>query len=127
LSATQGVKRTGSPQAVQKLQDDFYMVQVTLSEAPSADWKRVFYETQLAPPPDFPPRSVDISSASLRFRSDAATVEQKIALVDRWIARANEKEASMSGRLDEEGKRRRDAHAREQLELAELTARWIKL
>lgn len=127
MSATQGVKRTGSPQAVQKLQDDFYMVQVTLSEAPSADWKRVFYETQLAPPPDFPPRSVDISSASLRFRSDAATVEQKIALVDRWIARANEKEASMSGRLDEEGKRRRDAHAREQLELAELTARWIKL
>ncbi|MGO9642939.1 MAG: hypothetical protein ACLP1Y_16720 [Candidatus Acidiferrales bacterium] len=127
MSATQGVKRTGSPQAVQKLQDDFYMVQVTLSEAPSADWKRVFYETQLAPPPDFPPRSVDISSTSLRFRSDAATVEQKIALVDRWIARANEKEASMSGRLDEEGKRRRDAHAREQLELAELTARWTKL
>jgi hypothetical protein len=112
---------------VQKLREDFYMVQVTLSETPSADWKRVFYETQLAPPSDFPPRSVDISGTSLRFRSDGASVEQKIAWVDRWVARANEKEASMSGRLDEEGKRRREAHAREQIELAELTARWTKL
>jgi len=127
LNATHGVKRIGSPQAVQKLRDDFYMVQVTLSEAPSADWKRVFYEAQLSPPPDFHPRSVDISGTSLRFRSDAGAVQQRIAFVDRWITRANEKEASMSGRLDEEGKRRREAHAREQLELAELTARWNKL
>jgi hypothetical protein len=112
---------------VQKLRDDFYMVQVTLSESPSADWKRVFYETQQAPPPDFHPRSVDISGTSLRFRSDSAAVEQKIAWVDRWVTRANEKESSMSGRLDEEGKRRREAHASEQIELAELTARWAKL
>ncbi len=127
LSVTQGVKRMGPPQAVQKLRDNFYMVQVALSEAPSADWKRVFYETQQAPPPDFHPRSVDITGTSLRFRSDSATVEQKIAWVDRWLSRANEKEASMSGRLDEEGKRRREAHASEQIELAELTARWTKL
>lgn len=127
MGTSQGVKRVGAPQAVQKLRDDFYMVQVTLSESPSADWKRVFYETQQAPPPDFHPRSVDISGTSLRFRSDSAAVEQKIAWVDRWVTRANEKESSMSGRLDEEGKRRREAHASEQIELAELTARWAKL
>jgi hypothetical protein len=127
LGTSQGVKRVGAPQAVQKLREDFYMVQVTLSESPSADWKRVFYETQQAPPPDFHPRSVDISGTSLRFRSDSAAVEQKIAWVDRWVTRANEKESSMSGRLDEEGKRRREAHASEQIELAELTARWAKL
>jgi len=63
----------GPPVAVQKLREDFYMVQVPLSETPSADWKRLFYDTQQAPPPDFLPRAVEMSGALLKFRSDGAS------------------------------------------------------
>jgi hypothetical protein len=101
------------------------MIQVALSEPPSADWKRFFYDLQRDAPPEFPPRSVDITGATLRFRSDAGSVEQKIALVDRWVERANHKEASL-GR-SEQDKRRLEEAAREHRELAELNARWSKL
>ncbi len=123
----EGIKRAGPPQAVQKLRENFYMVQVTLSESPSADWKRLFYDTQQSPPADFPPRAVEISGAVLRFRGEAASVEQKLAWIDRWIERANQKEAALGGRLDEERRRRREEMAREQHELAEWNARWSKL
>jgi len=127
LTTYEGIKRAGPPQAIQKLREEFYMVQITLTETPSADWKRLFYDTQLSPPPDFLPRSVDISGNLVRFRTDAASVEAKTAWVDRWIDRANQKEASMSGRLDLEGKQRREEHQREQQELAAMNARWKKL
>jgi hypothetical protein len=127
LSATEGIRRTGPPQAVQKLRENFYMVQIGLNEIPSADWKRLFYETQIAPPPDFLPRSIEISGQVLRFRSDGASVEAKVGWVDRWIARANEKEASMGPRLDEERRRRREEHSKEQQELTEWTERWAKI
>jgi len=123
----EGIKRAGPPQAIQKLRDDLFMVQITLSETPSADWKRLFYETQQAPPPDFLPRSVDISGNFVRFRTDVASVEAKTAWVDRWIGRANQKEASMGGKLDQERKQRREEHQREQQELAAINARWEKL
>ncbi|MGH9592677.1 MAG: hypothetical protein ACRD5L_06270 [Bryobacteraceae bacterium] len=113
--------------AVQKLRENFYMVQVALSETPGADWKRLFYDTQQAPPADFPPRSVEMTGAALRFKSEGGNVEARIAWIDKWIARANQKEAGMGGRLDEDGKRRREEFAHEQQELAELTARWSKL
>jgi len=103
------------------------MIQMVLSEIPTADWKRLFYETQQAPPADFPPRSVDISGAFIRFRSDVLSVAARTAWIDRWIERANQKEAAMGGKLDEERKRRRDEHQREQQELAEISARWEKL
>lgn len=127
MTTYEGIKRAGPPQAIQKLREEFYMVQITLTETPSADWKRLFYDTQLSPPPDFLPRSVDISGNLVRFRTDAASVEAKTAWVDRWIDRANQKEASMSGRLDLEGKQRREEHQREQQELAAMNARWKKL
>ena len=127
LTTYEGIKRAGPPQAIQKLREDLYMVQITLSETPSADWKRLFYETQQAPPPDFPPRGVDLSANFARFRSDAASVEAKTAWIDRWIERANQKEAAMGGRLDQERKQRREDHAREQQELAAINTRWEKL
>ena len=122
-----GIKRGGPPQAVQKLRENFYMIQVTLTEIPSADWKRLFYDAQQSPPPDFPPRAVEMSGAVLRFRSDATSVEGKVHWIDKWIERANQKEAGLGGRLDEERRRRREEMAREQHELAELNARWAKL
>jgi len=122
-----GIKRAGPPQAVQKLRENFYMIQVALAETPSADWKRLFYDAQQSPPADFPPRAVEISGAVLRFRSEAASVEAKLSWIDRWIERANQKEAALGGRLDEERRRRREEMAREQHELAELNARWSKL
>jgi hypothetical protein len=53
-------------------------------------------------------------------------VEQRIALVDRWIERANQKEASLGPRSEEE-RRRRDEIAREHEEMAHWNARWSKL
>jgi hypothetical protein len=127
LTTYEGIKRAGPPQAIQKLRDDFYMVQITLSETPSADWKRLFYETQQAPSPDFPPRAVDISGHLFRFRTDSASVEAKTAWIDRWIDRANQKEAAAGGKLDEERKKRREEHQREQQELALINTRWEKI
>ncbi len=127
MSVPDGLKRAGPPQAVQKLRENLFLIQVLLSETPSADWKRLFYDAQQAAPPDFPPRAVEMSGAVLRFRSDSASVEQKINLLDRWIERANQKEASLGGRLDEDRRRRREEMAREQNELAELNARWARL
>ena len=127
MTLAEGIKRAGPPQAVQKLREGLFQVQISLSEIPSADWKRLFYDAQQAPPPDFPPRAVEISGAFLRFRSDAASVEQKLGWIDRWIDRANRKEAALGVRLDEERRRRREEHAREQQELLELNTRWLKL
>jgi hypothetical protein len=127
LTTAEGIKRAGPPQATQKLREDFFLVQVALSEAPSADWKRLFYDTQQGSPPEFPPRSVEMSGGLLRFRSDGASVEQKMGWIDKWIERANQKEAALGGRLDEERRRRHQEMAREQHELAELNARWSRL
>ncbi len=126
MSQGKGVNRPGPPTAVQKLRENFYMVQVPLNEVPSADWKRLFYDTQQAPPPDFPPRSVEMLGPVLRFRSEGSLVEQRILLIDKWIERANQKEASMGAR-SEERQRRREELAREQTELAEWNSRWAKL
>jgi len=123
----EGINRAGPPQAIQKLRENFYFVQVPLSEIPSADWKRLFYDAQQSPPPEFPPRAVEMSGQVLRFRSDGESVAQKIAWIDRWIERANQKEASMGARFEEEKRRRREEMLREQAELAELSTRWSKL
>jgi hypothetical protein len=127
LTTYEGIKRTGPPHAIQKLREDLFMIQIVLSETPTADWKRLFYETQQAPPADFPPRAVDISGAFIRFRSEVPSVEARTAWIDRWIDRANQKEAAMGGKLDEERRRRRDEHQREQQELAAINAHWEKL
>jgi len=121
-----GIRRAGPPQAVQKVRDNTYAIQLQLSEAPSADWKRLFYDLPRDTPPDFPPRAIEISGTMLRFRSDAESVEQKIAWIDRWMERANEKAARLVPRSEEE-RLRREALAQEQKELAELNARWSKL
>ncbi len=123
---TGGIKRASPPQAVQKVREGVYLVQVAVSESPSADWRRLFYDAQGETPPDFPPRSVEISGALLRFRSDAASVEQKTAWIDKWVERANQKEAALGGRSEEQ-RRRREEVAHEAQELAELNSRWAKL
>ena len=127
MTTFEGVRRMGPPAAVQKLREDFYLVQVPISETPSADWKRLFYDTQQAPPPDFLPRAVEMSGALLKFRSDSASVEVRIQWIDKWIERANQKESGMAGRLDEDRRRRREEFGREQQELTELNARWARL
>ena len=122
-----GIQRVGPPQAVQKLRENFYVVQVSLSEIPTADWKRLFYDAQQSPPAEFPPRSIEMSTHLLRFRSEAAQVEEKTGWIDRWITRANQKEAGMGARMEEERRRRREEMQREQEELADLNHRWEKL
>lgn len=127
MTTIEAVKRAGPPQVVQKLRENFYLLQVPLNEPPSADWKRMFYDAQQNVPPDFHPRSVEMISNLLRFRSEGSNVEERTGVIDRWIERANQKEASMGGRMDEERRRRRDDMTREQQEIAELNARWSKL
>ena len=126
MTTLEGVRRAGPPQAIQKLRENLYLIQVTLSEPPGADWKRLFYDTQQQVSPDFPPRSVDISGAALRFRADGGSIAQKISTIDRWMERANQKEASM-GLRSEQQRQRREELMREHQELAELNARLAKL
>jgi hypothetical protein len=121
-----GIRRAGPPQAIQKVRENTYLVQVPLTGVPGADWRRLFYEMQQDAPPDFPPRSIEISGSLLRFRTDAASVGAKIPLIDRWVARANQKEAAMAGRSEEQ-RRRHEDRAREQKELAALSEGWAKL
>lgn len=120
------IERKGPPQAIQKLRDSLFLVQVSLSEPPPADWKRLFYDSQQEVPPDFLPRATDLTGAQIRFRSDADSVVAKIAWIDRWIARANQKQASARPPSEEE-RRRRDNLSLEHRELEELNARWRDL
>jgi hypothetical protein len=120
------IRRASPPQAVQKVRDNFYMVQLSITESPSGDWRRLFYDAQQDVPPDFTPRSIEITGTFLRFKADPASVEQKIALIDRWVERANQKEAAMAVRS--EGQReKKEELVREVQELADWNARWAKL
>jgi hypothetical protein len=124
--AGDGIRRTGPPQAIQKIREGVYMVQVTISASPSGDWRRLFYEAERNPSPDFSPRSIEITGTLLRFKSDPAGVEQRIASLDRWIERATQKEASMAGRSEAQRQKQEEAE-RDARELAEWNARWAKL
>lgn len=123
---TSGIRRTSPPQAVQKVRDNFFLVQVSISESPSADWRRLFYDAQQDVPPDFAPRSVEITGTFLRFKSDPATVEQKIPLLDRWMERASTKEAAMGGRSEVQRQKKEELE-REAHELAEWNSRWAQI
>ena len=126
MSGAEGVRLITPPQAVQKLKDNLYVVHVGLSEVPGADWKRLFYETQQQVSPDFLPRSVEITGSTLRFRASNESVAERLATVDRWLERANQKETSMGLRTEEQRRRRLEL-AQEHQELAEVNARWAKL
>jgi hypothetical protein len=124
---TSGIRRAGPPQAVTKVRDNYFLVQVSITEAPSADWRRLFYDAQGQDvPSDFAPRSVEITGAFLRFKSDPATVESKIAVLDRWMERAGQKEAALGGRSEVQRQKKEEA-ARETEELNQWNSRWEKL
>jgi len=124
--AGDGIRRTGPPQAIQKIRDGVYLVQVAISISPSADWRRLFYEAQRDVPPDFTPRSVEITGTLLRFKSDPEGVEQRIGLIDRWMEKASQKEAAMGGRSEAQRQKQEEAE-REAHELSDWNARWAKL
>ena len=126
MTTTTGIKRSGPPQAVQKVRENYFLVQVLLNGSPSADWRRLFYETKHDAAADFQPRSVEISGGLMRFRSEPTGVEQRIAMIDRWVEHANEKEAAMGNR-NEEQRRKREETARESEELTQWNTRWEKL
>jgi len=120
------IGRVGPPQAIQRVRENMYLVQVPLSATPTGDWRRLFYEAQQDVPPDFLPRSIEISGTLLRFRTEAVSVASKIGVIDHWIDRANQKEAAMAGRSEEQ-RRKHEDQASEQKELAELNASWAGL
>ena len=125
-AAAEGVRRITPPQAVQKLKENLYLVHIGLSESPGADWKRLFYEAQGQVTGEFIPRSVEITGAILRFRASNETVGERLATVDRWLERANQKEAAMGLRTEEQRRRRLEL-GQEHQELAEVNSRWAKL
>lgn len=98
-----------------------------LTGSPSADWRRLFYETKHDAAAEFRPRSVEISGALMRFRSEPQGVQQKIGMIDLWVGHANEKEASMSSRNNDEQRRKREELAQEAEELGRWNAKWEKL
>ena len=120
------IRRTSPPQAVQKVRDNVFLVQLSISASPSGDWRRLFYDAQQDVPPDFAPRSIEITGTFLRFKSDPQSIEKKMALLDKWMERASQKEAAMAGRS--EGQRQKQEELeREAQELTEWNARWSKL
>jgi hypothetical protein len=121
-----GVRRTGPPQAIQKIREGVYLLQVSISASPSADWRRLFYEAERNPQADFTPRAVEITGTLLRFKSDPESVEQRIVSLDRWMEKATSKEASMAGRSEAQRQKQEEAE-REARELAEWNTRWAKL
>ena len=123
---TTGIRRASPPQAVQKIRDNYFLVQVAISESPSADWRRMFYEAQHDAPVEFTPRSVEVTGTLLRFKSDPQGVEQKLISLDRWIVKATQKEAGMAGRSEVQRQKKEDAE-REAVELGEWYTRWAKL
>lgn len=125
MLTTTGIKRAGPPQAVQKVRENYFLVQVLLTGSPSADWRRLFYEVRHEAS-EFQPRAVEISGALMRFRAEPGGVEQRIAQIDRWVEYANGKEAAMGSR-NEEQRRKHEELAREAEELGQWNARWEKL
>jgi hypothetical protein len=123
---TTGIRRTGPPQAVQKIRDGVFMVQVGISGSPSADWRRFFYDAQQGVSPDFLPRSIEISGTFLRFKSDPDSVERKVGVLDTWMDRAGQKEAGMGGRTEVQRQKKEELE-REAQEIAEWNSRWSKL
>jgi hypothetical protein len=124
---TSGIRRASPPHAVTKIRDDYFLIQVSITESPSADWRRLFYDAQGQDvPPDFAPRSVEITGTFLRFKTDPGSVEQKVAVLDRWMERASQKEAAMGGRTEVQ-RQKKDEAVREAQELAEWNARWANL
>lgn len=102
------------------------MLQVAISASPSADWRRLFYEAERNPQADFGPRAIEITGTLLRFKSDPASVEQRIASLDKWMEKASLKEAAMAGRSESQRQKQEEAE-REAQELAEWNARWAGL
>lgn len=124
---TSGIRRASPPHAVTKVRDNYFLIQVSVTGTPSADWRRLFYDAQGQDvPPDFAPRSVEITGTFLRFKTDPGSVEQKIVILDRWMERASTKEAAMAGRTEVQRQKQEEA-TREAEELAEWNARWAKL
>lgn len=124
---TGGIRRASPPHAVTKVRDNYFLIQVSITETPSADWRRLFYDAQGQDvPPDFAPRSVEITGTFLRFKTDPGSVEQKVAILDRWMDRASQKEAAMGGRTEVQ-RQKKDEAVREAQELAEWNARWANL
>jgi hypothetical protein len=121
-----GIRRTGPPQAIQKIREGVYMVQVTISASPSGDWRRLFYEAERNPSPDFSPRAIEITGTLLRFKCHPGSVEQRISSLDRWIEKATQKEALMAGRSEAQRLKQEEAE-RDARELAEWNARWATL
>ena len=106
---TSGIRRASAPQAVKKVRDSYFLIQVSITETPSADWRRLFYDAQGQDvPADFAPRSVEITGTFLRFKADPATVEEKIAVLDRWMERrARKKRRWRDARKCRDKKRKR--------------------
>ena len=86
---TSGIRRASPPQAVTKVRDNYFLIQVSITETPSADWRRLFYDAQGQDvPADFAPRSVEITGNVFAVQGGSRdSVEQKIAVLDRWMER----------------------------------------
>ncbi len=128
MTTYEGIKRAGPPQAIQKLREDLYMVQITLSETPSADWKRLFYETQQSPPPDFPPRvgGHQRNICALPLRGSPAWRPRPPGSIAGSIAPIRKKRPWAGGWTKSAASAAKSTQ-REQQELAAINARWEKL
>jgi hypothetical protein len=72
------------------------MWRVPLSAPPSREWQ-VAFQSGDAPSPVGTPKGVQFEAAALTFRSGDEHVPAWVASIDRWIAQANEAQATADG------------------------------
>ena len=110
---TSGIRRASAPQAVTKVRDNYFLIQVSITESAERGLAAAVLRRAGADvPADFAPRSVEITGTFLRFKADPGTVEEKIAVLDRWIGKASQKEAAMAGRTEVQRQKRKRPRAR---------------
>ena len=102
------ITRSGPPTT-----HDSRLWRVPLSGAPSRTWQTSFQEAEATVVAR--PGQVQFEQTALTFRARDADVPQWVASIDRWIARANEAQASVdSGRRDEAARAQEQTDARRQ-------------
>ena len=99
---TSGIRRASPPQAVTKVRDNYFLIQVSITETPERGLAAAVLRRAGAGRAAGFCAAVggnyrDVSAIQVRLRD---SVEEKIAVLDRWMERANQKEAAMAGRTE---------------------------
>ena len=104
---TNGIQRTSPPQAVQKIRDGVFHRAGGAFQKPQRGLAATFLRRAAGRHSGFRAAIHGDIGDFLRFKVDPSGVEQKIRVLDRWMDRANQKEATMGGRTEVQRQKKR--------------------